>query len=203
MSISAVPIVNLIPDKHIYQRRRAQWISRWIAVIAVTAIIVGIPGVYIGGSAVLTDSGMSIQIEQANLEYARYQQEIPVLRAQLNQLAAEQEVHDFVKNRIEWRDVFSVLVNSSNNDVRFRRISASGGGIEGDQPILISVDGIAPNQTVARAYVVDLENSAIFDSVELIETSREKFNDVELIRFRISLTVLGDFVQVEEPDNEG
>lgn len=203
MSINTVPAVNLIPDEQIYHRRRAQWISRWIGVIVVTAIVVGIPGVYIGGSAALTDSGMSTQIEKANVEYARHQQEIPVLRAQLNQLAAEQEVHGFVINRIEWRDVFSVLVNSSNNDVRFRRISASGGGIEGDQPILISVDGMAPNQTVARAYVVDLEKANIFDSVELIETSREKFNDVELIRFRVSLTVLGDQVQAEEPDDEG
>jgi len=203
MNNQQVPTINLIPADQVHHRLQARWISRWVAMVVVTAIIVGIPGLYIGGSAALTDSGMSRQIEEANIEYARHQQALPILRAKLNALAAEQEVHDFVRGRIEWRDVFAVLVNASNNEVRFQRLSASGGGVEGDQPIEISIEGLAPSQTIARAYVVDIENANIFDSIELVETTREQIRDTELIRFRITLTVLGEKPPAKEPSDAG
>jgi len=203
MKTTPQPMVNLIPQEHINHRQCAHWMSWWGVAVVSTAIVIGIPGVYIGGSAALTDSGMSDQIAEANMEYARHQQAIPILREQLRLLAAEQEVLELVENRIEWRAVFAVLIKTAQSDVRFRRISASGGGIEGDSPIQIYIEGLAPTQTIARAYVVDLEDAHIFDSVELIETTREQINELELIRFQIEITVLGSMIQPGEGNDAG
>ncbi len=197
------PMVNLIPQEHAHQRQCRRWMSWWGVAIVSTATVIGIPGVYIGGSAALIDPGISDQIAEANMEYARHQQAIPVLRAQLAELAAEQEVLELVENRIEWRTVFAVLIETAQSDVRFHRISASGGGIEGDSPIRIYIEGLAPTQTIARGYVVDLEGVNIFDSVELIETTREQMNDVELIRFRVEITVLGAQAERQEVRDAG
>jgi len=198
MMSSQIPKINLIPDEKVRQRQQAQWISRWMVVVIATTIIIGIPGLYIGGNAALTTSGMTEQIMIANVEYARHQQAIPILKEKLRLLNVEQEVFELVENRIEWRDVFTVLVNVGDNDVRFRSVSASGGGIEGDTPIQIRVDGLASSQTIARAYVVDLEKTNIFDLVELVETTREKINELDLIRFQINITVHGDTVNAAE-----
>lgn len=203
MKNAQTPQINLIPKELVQRRQQSQWISKWIMVVVITTIMIGIPGLYIGGSAALTDSGMTRQIEEANIEYARHQQAIPLLRERLRLLGVEHEVLDLVKNRIEWRDVFSVLVNVADNDVRFSRISATGGGIEGNIPIQINIEGLAPTQTLARAYVVDLENSKMFDSIELMETTREIINELELIRFRITITVFGEMINGGEGSDAG
>ncbi len=203
MKTTPPPMVNLIPQEYLDQRLRLHWMSRWGVAIVSTAIVIGIPGVYVGGSAALTDSGMSEQIAETNMEYARHQQAIPILREQLRLLAAEQEVLDLVENRIEWRTVFSVLIKTAQSDVRFRRISASGGGVEGDSPIEIHIEGLAPTQTIARSYVVGLEKANIFDTVELVETTREQINEIELIRFQIDITVLGSTIQPEGANDAG
>ncbi len=203
MKTNSHSMVNLIPRAHLEQRLRSRWMSWWGVAIALTAIVIGIPGMYIGGAAALTESGMSEQIEKANMEYARHQQAIPVLQEQLRLLAAEQEVFELVESRIEWRRVFAVLIQRAQSDIRFRRINASGGGIEGDLPIQIYIEGLAPTQTIARAYVVGLEESNIFDAVELLETTREQINEIELIRFQVEITVLGGMTGMEGEDNAG
>lgn len=189
MSNLPQPKINLIPDDRIRQRQQSLWIARWTTFVVVTTMMIGLPGIYIGGSAALTDSGMTEQINEVSLENTRHQQAIPKLRERIGLLATEQEVLDLVANRVEWRDVFGILVGSAANDVRFRRLSASGGGVEGTMPIEISIEGLAPTQTIARAYVVDLEATGLFDVVELIETTREQMDQLELIRFRILIMV--------------
>lgn len=189
MKSTSLPAVNLIPMEHVHRRQQTIWIGRWISSVVITAFVIGIPGLYIGGSAALTDSGMLGQIEDTNQKYEINQQAIPLLRNQLGQLTAEQEVLALVENRIDWGDVFSLLTQSAGNDVRFRGLSAVGGGVEGDEPIRIIVDGLAPSQTIARAYVVDLENTAVFDSVQLVETRREQVDEFELIGFQIMITI--------------
>jgi len=202
MSKTTVPQVNLIPRERIELRQRKQWTAWWITTVVIVAFVIGVPGLYIGGSAALTDSGMADQIEHANMEYANHQQAIPLLRERIRVLDSEQEVYELVKNRIEWMDVFSVLVEAAGNDIRFSRLSAVGGGIEGKSPIEISIVGIAPSQTIAREFVVKLEETGVFDSVELVRTTREKVDDTELIDFQVRITIRGT-APVEEEGKDG
>ncbi len=189
MNSSYIPQVNLIPDEQLISRHKSLWITRWCVITLCVIGLIAIPAAYIGASATLSDSGMAEQIEKTQLEYASHQGAIPDLKKQLAGLIAEQEVLDLVHNRIEWRDVISVLVDSSRNDVRFRRMLAVGGGVEGTGSIEISLEGLAASQTVARAYVVNLEQAFVFDSVELVETKRERVGEYELVRFKLLIRV--------------
>ncbi len=185
---TTTPFVNLIPDAHIAQRQRSRLVGQWVFAAISTAFMIGIPGVYIGGSAALTDSGMSGQIQTASEQYEQNQQAIPMLNTRLGLLIAEQEVLDIVKNRIDWGRVCTMLVDAADNDVRFRRLDVSGGGVEGFDPIEIRLDCLAPSQTIARAYIVELEELGVFDSVELIETRREQIDEFEVIGFQIMMS---------------
>ena len=184
------PQVNLIPIEQIEHRQQSRWIGRWIGAVVSTAFVIGIPGVYVGGHAVFTESGMSGQIENANLEYANYQQQIPALQSQLKIINEQSEVLALVKNRLEWRDVFKVLIDAAGNDIRFHKLSAVGGGVEGDSDIEIYLEAMAPSQTIARGYIVELENAQIFDSIELTETRRIQIEQVEIIQFHVVIKVL-------------
>ncbi|MBL4699396.1 MAG: hypothetical protein JKX70_11250 [Phycisphaerales bacterium] len=197
------PQVNLIPIAQIERRQRTRWIGRWIGAVVSTAFVIGIPGVYVGGHAVFTDSGMSGQIENANLEYTNYQQQIPILQSKLMLIKEQSEVLALVKNRLEWRDVFKVLIDAAGNDVRFRRLSAVGGGVEGDSDIEIYLEAMAPSQTIARGYIVELENAQIFDSIELTETRRIQIEQVEIIRFHVVIKVFSGNSLGSEGANAG
>lgn len=203
MNKNTLPYVNLIPKDHIHHRYQSIWIGRWICAIVLTALIIGIPGLYIGGSAALTDSGMSGQIEDANQQYEANHQAIPLLQTRLELLAAEREVLDLVENRIEWGDVFSLLIGSAGNDVRFRRLNATGGGVEGNEPIELIIDALAPSQTIARSYVVGLENTGVFDSVVLVNTRREQVEEFELIAFQVLITIESGTHQAEGAGDAG
>lgn len=188
---SSIPFVNLIPEKRVIHRYKKMWIKRWVIGSVLTGVFVGLPGLYIGGSAVFTDSGITDQIDDAKVQYANHQQKIPLLNNQLSLLLAEKEVHDLIKNRVEWRKVFAVLVDASQEDVRFQRVSAIGGGVEGIDPIEINLEGFVESQTDARTFVVRLEETHVFDSVSLVETMRETFGEIELVKFRVLITITG------------
>jgi|GEM_PF-5504662 len=188
---TSVPFINLIPEKRVVVRHKKMLTKRWIIGSVLTGIFVGLPGLYIGGSAVFTDSGITEQIDDAKVQYANHQQKIPQLNEQVRLLLAEKEVHDLIKNRVEWQKVFTVLVSASEENVRFRRLSAIGGGVEGTNPIEINLEGLVESQTEARAYVVRLEQAQVFDSVSLVETMRESFGEIELVKFRILITISG------------
>ncbi|MDF1808468.1 MAG: hypothetical protein P1U42_02100 [Phycisphaerales bacterium] len=188
---SSIPFVNLIPEKRVIHRYKKMWIKRWVIGSVLTGVFVGLPGLYIGGSAVFTDSGITDQIDDAKVQYANHQQKIPLLNNQLSLLLAEKEVHDLIKNRVEWRKVFAVLVDASQEDVRFQRVSAIGGGVEGIDPIEINLEGFVESQTDARTFVVRLEEAHVFDSVSLVETMRETFGEIELVKFRVLITITG------------
>jgi Tfp pilus assembly protein PilN len=198
--------VNLIPQAWITQRHQKRCIRQWVFAMVATTVLVGLPGLYIGGNAAFTDSGMSENISQANIEFEQHQQAIPLLRERLRILHSEKEVLELVENRIDWREVFGVLVDAANDEVRFTRIIANGGGVDGREngentPIEVVLEGLAETQTTARAFLVNIEDTGLFDDVELVETMREEINDFELIRFRIQISVNGE-VDVEAQSNE-
>ena len=101
-----VAFVNLMPQEHVANRLKSQCIRRWIAAAVSTAFVIGIPGIYISGSAALTDPGLSKQIDQVSREHTQNEQKIPLLQNRLKALIAEQQVHDLVRNRVDWGGVF-------------------------------------------------------------------------------------------------
>ena len=203
MKHTELPCINLIPQTHTNNRWRTLWIHRWILYATIVTFVIGFPGIYIGASAAFTDSGMSAQIDQIKQENQKHQQAIPPLQKKIKHFSAEQEVFDLIQNRIDWRDVFSVLIDTAGNNIRFRKLNALGGGSDGTSPIQIEIEGLASSQTGVRNYVVKLEATKIFDTIELAATNRALFNDVELIRFKILITVTSHTMAAKESANAG
>jgi len=189
MNTSPIVQINLVPRSIQSQRARTRCSLRWSIAVGATIVLVGLPGIYIGGNAALSDPAIGSQIELVNTQLTANESAIPLLETQLKGLQAQLEVLELVENRIDWRRVFSKLVQASGDEVRFTGISAEGGGVEGKESIKIRIDGISTTQTEARSYVVSLESLGIFDHVELTRTSRRDVNDVEVIEFEIFAAV--------------
>ncbi len=187
----SLPTINLIPSEVQSKRLIHRSIHRWGAVIVCFAFFVGLPGVYIGASAAFTDSGMSNQIDQVRQKYESDQATIPILRAKLSALKAEEGTNAIVKNRVDWSGLFNLLRDAAGEEIRFARLSVAGGGVAGEQDIEIQIVGFSTSQTNTRSYLLDLEQMGIFDFVELTDTRRETIQDHELIKFEMLLKVHG------------
>lgn len=180
-----IPQINLVPVRIRQQRHHRTLIVRWFGVICVASVIVGIPGAYLGGNAALSDPMMGAQIERVRGQLSANQSEIPRLQARIGVLEEKRKTLDLVRNRIDWQELFAQVVSASDHQIHFTGIQASGGGIEGTNPIHVNMVGIATTQTEARSFVVNLEALGLFDHVELIRTNRQDLQDQEIIEFQI------------------
>lgn len=189
MTDSPITTINLVPTSVLAMRARRRCTLRWGGAVVATLCLVGLPGVYIGGNAALSDPAINAQIEQVNHQLAVNEKMIPVLGSRLGALQSKLEVLELVENRIDWRMVFADIVRASEDDIRFTGISANGGGVEGLEAIGIRIDGLATTQTAARSFVVSLESLGMFDRVELTRTARREVSDIEVIEFQIVASV--------------
>jgi Tfp pilus assembly protein PilN len=183
---STIPNINLVPLAVRHNRQRRRLVTRWVGAIAATTVIVGVPGVYLGGNAVLSDPMMGAQIERVRGQLSANQTEIPRLQSRISVLEEKRKTLDLVRDRIEWRELFAQIVNASGQEIHFTVLQAIGGGIEGADPLRINVQGIATTQTEARSFVVKLESLGLFDQVQLVQTTRDKINEQEVIEFHIA-----------------
>lgn len=183
---STIPSINLVPTAVRHHRKRRKVFMQWVCAIVATSVVVGVPGVYLGGNAVLSDPMMGAQIERVRGQLSANQSEIPRLQSRIAVLEEKRKTLDLVRNRIEWRELFAQIVNASGQEIHFTVLQAIGGGIEGTDPLRISVIGIATTQTEARSFVVKLESLGLFDQVQLIRTTRTKVNEQDIIEFQIS-----------------
>jgi len=189
MSGTPITFVNLIPVAAQKAHARRRCATRWLIAFSATSVFVGLPGLYIGGNTALSDSSIGTQIEMVSNQLSLNKATIPLLQLQLTQLQEKQEVLELVENRIDWGDIFGRFVSASSDLVRFSRLSATGGGVEGDEPIVIEIEGVASSQTDARAFVVSIESLELFDQVELARTARRDIGGHELIEFLIIVRV--------------
>ena len=188
---STVPHVNLVPMRLRNQRRTQRLIWGWCGAVGVTACLVGIPSVYLGLNAKLSDSVMGGQIERVRSQLATNQSEVPRLQARIAVLEEQRQTLDLVRNRIDWESLFGHIVGVSDSQLHFTSLNATGGGVEGTDQLTVRMKGIAINQTAIRSFVVELESLGIFDKVELTNTRRDTVAEQEVVSFEIS-TFIGE-----------
>jgi len=189
MTDDNTPMVNLVPVHLRQQRLRARWAARWCILVILTIVLVALPSLYVGGSAALTDAGMSEQIQSTRTQVANHEQAIPQLERRLSLLRAEQEVLDIVGNRVDWRRLLEILISTGEGHIRFSGVGLSGAGVEGFTPIELRIDGYARSQSEARDFIVRLEETGLFDRVRLTRSDRRTIDKVEVIEFTVHIGV--------------
>lgn len=193
----SIPNINLVPQRVIQRRARSRVTLRWVCAIVATVAFVGLPGVYLGGNAALSDSMMSGQIERVRDQLGTNKAEIPRLQARIGVLEEKRQTLDLVRNRINWQTLFGHMVRVSDEQIHFTALRAIGGGVEGTDPLRVQMDGIATSQTAARSFVVELERLGIFDQVELVRTMRQTLDDQEVIEFQV-MAIIGEDTEATE-----
>lgn len=185
MTDCTIANVNLVPNTWRSARLRTRYIKNWALAASATTLLVGLPGLYIGGNATLSDPSINAQIEQVSAQLSTNRSTIPELKKQLAQLQERQQVLALVESRIDWRDVFAQFVAVSKDRVRFVAIRATGAGVDATGPIEVQVEAIAPSQTDARAFVVAIESLKLFDEINLTRTQRREIEQQEVIEFQV------------------
>ncbi len=83
MKTSMIAHVNLVPRAMQEAHLRARYITRWAIGVMAVLTLVGLPGLYIGGNAVLSDPAVGVQIEQVHVQVKSNRDAIPKLQQEL------------------------------------------------------------------------------------------------------------------------
>ncbi|MCC5822595.1 MAG: hypothetical protein LAT64_03350 [Phycisphaerales bacterium] len=178
-----MPTINLLPLARRVRRARHRVIAGWFTAGVLVAIGAMAPA---GAMALATGSGAA-EIEdrtrRAERSIEQLQAEEPRLRRRIADLQQTDRVLKAVEDRADWRPLLHAL-SAASNGARFERIESritSEGRTEVRTQIIALVDSL----TEARAFVLRLEESGVFDSVTLTNSSRVQLTNAEVVRCEI------------------
>jgi len=171
MSAIGVPTLNLLPGRWVRARRSRKELRRWLSLSAAVLVVVAAPCLLLGlhmRSAPLQGHARADQLER---EIGSIRAEIPALDARLRAALDSVLVRERAARRLRWGTLIEPVVAMLPEDAR---VTALSGAIEGDetQSLAVRATFITRAQAPARACVVRLERSGLFDRVDLVETQR-------------------------------
>ena len=190
MSAAGVPSVNLLPERWVRARRSAKEFTRWGTAAAVSLVVVALPAALAGAhlrSAPLPDH---VRVDQLTEEIRTIRSEISALDRQRTALQAERGRVMRARRRVQWASVvdpvFAMLPEGA-------RITSIGGAVRDSVPVglALTMTIVTDAQAPARELLVTIEESGLFDVVEMVETSRARDGVVSTIRMRVRPTENG------------
>ncbi len=180
--------LNLLPAPLVERRLRTRRLARWVVVTGVMSVLALTAGLALRISSSSLVLGDGTRLETVMLQAQAQTDEIARLRAETSNLARRADIAAEVKLRPDWSLLLALLAESRDEGVVLRRISLEPvGRTLSPSAFQIDVAGLAQNMQGAQAYVIALEESGIFESVRLNDTSRVTVNNTEAIGFAVTL----------------
>ena len=184
MSVAGVPSVNLLPERWVRARRSAKAFTRWGTAAALSLVVVALPAALAGAhlrSAPLPDH---VRVDQLTEEIRAIRSEISGLDRRRAMLRDDRGRVMRARRRVQWASVvepvFAMLPEGA-------RITSLGGAVRDSVPVglALTMTIVTDAQAPARELLVTIEESGLFDVVEMVETSRVRDGVVSTIRVRV------------------
>lgn len=191
--------VNLIPAGRLYARRRTARLHLWVGIAPACAVMLA--GLY--GYLLMTWDTATTPLSSQELAV---ESEVSAARARLTQarlalsesnrvLAAKKAVGD----QPDWGLLLALLADKTGPEVVLSaclvgaEVGAARPQARSDRPNrhLVAVDGYSLTQDGVSRFVLDLEQTGVFDAVKLVESRRAPVFSVSAVTFRIEC-VIGD-----------
>ncbi|MFK7883794.1 MAG: hypothetical protein AB8F26_06375 [Phycisphaerales bacterium] len=183
---------NLLPV--VYQRRleKHQATQRWIVVLAIIGAAAYVPATALALGA-RTANGLFVdRLERSRARLEQISATQPVLASELTRLIDATQVHEVVEERIDWRPLLGQIANEAT-PARFDRVEIA---VEPqEQGIQVYLYGMVDSFSGARDLVLRLEDSGVFDSVSLENTSSVAMPNTQIARFEVRATIAPEISQ--------
>lgn len=198
------PTVNLVPTAHLGRIRTRRCVRRWIAasvgVIALTSMAMAYIRIDGRNSGFRIDSRLGeIRAEVASLESA-----LPALERAIADAQARAQVNRRLGSRPDWGVLLAVLDSARPSGLVFESCAVSPSDVEAAPmpdrlgPVRLEIHGLSGEQQSVQEFVVRLENTGLFDEVQLMSTSRRVVGNLERVEFHL-VGIIGE-IRVAEVD---
>ncbi len=181
--------INLLPESRIMHRQRARVISRWALALMLGAFVCGLPVLVVTISPHGADNSLVLRTVENAERSESAMLENQALQKKLVALSTQSEAVRMLERRVDWSGIFRGLASAANGRAWLDHIEC---GTDQDQRadrIEVQIRGFADSQGAARGFVVAIEELGLFDEIVLNDTTRMVTQEVERVRFQITLVL--------------
>ena len=206
----AIAPINLVPSRRREARQRARWRNRCIVACSAYALIVA--GVAMaarllagGGVVIGHDADVAVRLKEAGDRLARSAEALTREQATLTETESLLRASRAMVDQPDWSRLMGLFAAKAENQVMLKGCAVRPREAAGDAPVapknqkgppppvdptlLVSLSGMASTQSAASQYALRLEATGLFGRVSLTDTSRELFQGLQLVTFRIECTL--------------
>jgi hypothetical protein len=203
--------VNFIPMRRREQRKVRARRRGWTIAAAVYAAALGVG--CLGWRAVWSTDSLDVSHELAiaKSEYDDATRATGQLRAALVETRQRLTVTRTVAAQPDWSLLMALVANVRGDDVILNHFAvevppdgsevAPVGKGEAVKPMLLHLGGYGRTQTAVSQFVLRLEHSDLFDSVQMVKTNREPFLATEAVAFKLDCQLKAG--RIETPQTKG
>ncbi|MBN2314392.1 MAG: PilN domain-containing protein [Sedimentisphaerales bacterium] len=195
-----MPDVNLIPPARIARKRRNSKIRLWTVICGTYLILLG--ALALSAQAFWRDTDDSVINELAftNERIEGYNISISELQKKLASIKSEVEAARVISCQPDWMKLFVLIGDELKEDVVLKNCqliatstknenSSSPSAFLADRQFRLELSGFGRTQMSVSQFVLRLEQMAVFDSVELVNSRRQSFLNNEAVTFNIECRI--------------
>ncbi len=194
--------VNLIPAYRLEARRQRRRVRRWVGLCAVYTLLCVGCGVYVH-MAWMPQGTWARRLDEATQQIRGIDRDLVELSGQLQAARNQLAINQAITVHPDWSGVLAVISNCLNDRVVLSRCALRGvtgvdretpAGLEGDQPLAglrkpksweLYLSGLGRSLKDVSRFVLELEQTGLFDRVKLVDTRRRPFLDEQASTFNL------------------
>jgi uncharacterized membrane-anchored protein YhcB (DUF1043 family) len=197
--MNQIPSPNLLPLSRISDRRRDHAFKVWLYALIVLVLLVVVPSVL-----------MSLHLRAAKPENTEHltrfvndlnelQATLPMLKKQVAELESASKSQELAKLRIQWNTVLNQLAKLTTENIRIHSFDSSINRQQQSQSISLSIQIHSKTLSQAREFLVILESSQLFDSLNMADSRRTSSDPSSPINSTINAVIIAQQPQEPKP----
>lgn len=186
MSVST-PVFNLLPETYRIRIARQQAVSRWTTALVILAAVCYVPAGAVALGTRAQTGPTHDRLERGQAKIAQLNAAKPALQQRLTGLANDVAVYAVVEDRIDWRPLLGSIAEVAP-PARFERIAINPDPTESRAEVMLY--GLVDTIFDARALVLRLEETGVYQTVSLVNTSSVSLPQSEVVRFEIRASIV-------------
>jgi len=193
-----VPSPNLLPQSRITTRRRESALRNWTFALIALSLVVVLPSAMLGVHLRTTKPIDTDHVTRFVNDLREIQSTIPPLKKRLVELELASHSQQRAKSRIQWTSVLNHLAALAPDHVRIHDFNASIESSGPSQSIDLTIQIHTDSLSQAREFLVILENAALFDQINMLDSRRQSSDPDSPVNSTIQAQIIAQTQPTEQ-----
>ena len=199
MSLHRVPKPNLLPIARIQSRKRDAAFRIWSFALIGMILLVGITS---GLLSIHLHAAKPVEGDHINRfvsDLTEIQSAMPPLKKEVAKLESALQSQSIAESRIQWTVLLSHFAMLAGDEIRIHSFDAAINTAANKQSVFVTIQIHTKSLSQARAFLVVLEESALFDQIEMMDSRKQSSADDAPVNSTIRAAILSQTTQETTP----